>query len=107
MKRVFSLFLVLTLTFLCVAPASAASVPGQYDVVDLLASGVFPEGELVATKSATRYSFTWEVTSSSSLAFVYLNIYSPTVPSSVTLNGVTGTRAVSYTHLTLPTNREV
>lgn len=95
MKRVFSLFLVLTLTFLCVAPASAASVPGQYDVVDLLASGVFPEGELVATKSATRYSFTWDVTSSSSLAFVYLNIYSPTVPSSVTLNGVTGTRVYS------------
>ena len=95
MKRVFSLFLVLTLTFLCVAPASAASVPGQYVVVDLLAPGVFPEGELVATKSATRYSFTWDVTSSSSLAFVYLNIYSPTVPSSVTLNGVTGTRVYS------------
>ncbi len=56
MKRVFSLFLVLTLTFLCVAPASAASVPGQYDVVDLLASGVFPEGDLLHTKSATRYS---------------------------------------------------
>lgn len=95
MKRVFSLLLVLALTFLCAAPASAASVPGQYDVVDLLASGVFPEGELVATKSATRYSFTWDVTSSSSLAFVYLNIYSPTVPSSVTLNGVTGTRVYS------------
>lgn len=95
MKRVFSLLLVLALTFLCAAPASAASIPGQYDVVDLLASGVFPEGELVATKSATRYSFTWDVTSSSSLAFVYLNIYSPTVPSSVTLNGVTGTRVYS------------
>lgn len=95
MKRVFSLLLVLALTFLCAAPASAASIPGQYDVVDLLATGVFPEGELVATKSATRYSFTWDVTSSSSLAFVYLNIYSPTVPSSVTLNGVTGTRVYS------------
>ena len=97
MKRVFSLFLVLTLTFLCVAPASAASVPGQYDVVDLLASGVFPEGELVATKSATRYSFTWDVTASSSMAFVYLNIYAPSVPSSVTLNGITGTRVYSGT----------
>ena len=73
----------------------AASVPGQYDVVDLLASGVFSEGELAVTRSASSYTFTWEVTASSSMAFVYLNIYAPSVPSSVTLNGITGTRVYS------------
>ena len=73
----------------------AASVPGQYDVVDLLASGVFPEGDLSITKSASSYTFTWDVTASSSMAFVYLNIYAPTAPSSVTLNGVSGTRVYS------------
>ena len=97
MKRVFSLLLVLALTFLCAAPASAASIPGQYDVVDLLATGVFPEGDLAITKSASTYSFTWDVTASSSMAFVYLNIYAPSVPSSVTLNGITGTRVYSGT----------
>jgi gas vesicle protein len=96
-KRVFSLLLVLALTFLCAAPASAASIPGQYDVVDLLATGVFPEGDLAITKSASTYSFTWDVTASSSMAFVYLNIYAPSVPSSVTLNGITGTRVYSGT----------
>lgn len=73
----------------------AASVPGQYDVVDLLATGFFPEGDLVVTKSASTYSFTWDVTASSSVAFVYLNIYAPSVPSSVTFNGITGTRVYS------------
>lgn len=73
----------------------AASVPGQYDVVDLLASGFFPEGELVLTKAATSYTFNWDVTSSASLAFVYINVYAPTAPSAVTLNGVTGTRVYS------------
>lgn len=95
MKRVFSFLLVLVLTFLCAAPASAAGIPGQYDVVDLLATGVFPEGELAITKSASSYSFTWDVTASSSMAFVYLNIYAPSVPLSVTFNGITGTRVYS------------
>lgn len=73
----------------------AASVPGQYDVVDLLASGFFPEGELVQTKAATSYTFNWDVTSSASMAYVYINVYAPTAPSGVTLNGVTGTRVYS------------
>ena len=66
-------------------------------MVDLLATGVFPEGDLAITKSASTYSFTWDVTASSSMAFVYLNIYAPSVPSSVTLNGITGTRVYSGT----------
>lgn len=40
--RWLSLLLVISLFAVCVIPASAASVPGQYDVVDLLASGFFP-----------------------------------------------------------------
>lgn len=95
MKRIFSLTLALVLVLTCVVPASAASVPGQYDVVDLLASGFFPEGELVQTKAVTSYTFNWDVTSSASMAYVYINVYAPTAPSGVTLNGVTGTRVYS------------
>lgn len=95
MKRIFSLTLALVLVLTCAVPASAASVPGQYDVVDLLASGFFPEGELAQTKAATSYTFNWDVTSSASMAYVYINVYAPTAPSGVTLNGVTGTRVYS------------
>ena len=63
MKRIFSLTLALVLVLTCVVPASAASVPGQYDVVDLLATGFFPDGELYLLKSASTYTFNWTVTS--------------------------------------------
>lgn len=95
MKRIFSLTLALVLVLTCAVPASAASVPGQYDVVDLLATGFFPDGDLVDTRAATSYTFSWDVTSSSSIAYVYLNVYAPTAPSSVSLNGVSGTRVYS------------
>lgn len=50
MKRIFSLTLALVLVLTCVVPASAASVPGQYDVVDLLATGFFPRWGIVSFK---------------------------------------------------------
>lgn len=93
--RCLSLLLIISLFAVCAIPASAASVPGQYDVVDLLASGFFPDGDLVDTRVATSYTFNWDVTSSSSIAYVYLNVYAPTAPSSVSLNGVFGTRVYS------------
>ena len=93
--RCLSLLLIISLFAVCAIPASAASVPGQYDVVDLLASGFFPDGDLVDTRAATSYTFNWDVTSSSSIAYVYLNVYAPTAPSSVSLNGVSGTRVYS------------
>lgn len=95
MVRYISLLLVVSLAFFCIPSTSATTVPGQYDVIDLLATGSFPNGELVATKASTSYSFTWDVTSSSSVAFVYINIYAPSLPSSVTLNGISGTRVYS------------
>lgn len=71
--------------------ASAATIPGQYDVVDLLESGFFDEDEsTVITASSKTYSFRWDVTSSSSLYYVYVNIYAPERPIGVTLNGKTG-----------------
>lgn len=95
LKHSCALVLVLSLLCCCTVSVAAASVPGQYDVVDLLASGVFPDGELAVTRSASSYTFTWDVTASSSMAFVYLNIYAPSVPSSVTFNGISGTRVYS------------
>ena len=95
MKRIFSLTLALVLVLTCVVPASAASVPGQYDVVDLLATGFFPDGELYLLKSASTYTFNWTVTSGCSFNQVYLNIYSASKPSSVTLNGISGTLSYS------------
>ena len=55
--RCLSLLLIISLFAVCAIPASAASVPGQYDVVDLLASGFFPDGDLVDTRAATSYTF--------------------------------------------------
>lgn len=95
MRYILSVVLVFALIVCSLVPVSAASVPGQYDVVDLLASGFFPEGELAQTKTATSYTFNWDVTSSASMAYVYINVYAPTVPSGVTLNGVTGIRVYS------------
>lgn len=89
--RCLSLILVFSLLCLCTFSVSAASVPGQYDVVDLLSTGFFPNGEPKLTKSASSYSFDWEVTSSCSFNYVYMNIYSQDTPSSVKLNGVSGT----------------
>lgn len=95
-RRFSALLCCFLLVFTVLIPSfHAASIPGQYDVVDLLASGFFPEGELSVTKSASIYSFTWDVTASSSMAFVYLNVYAPSAPSSVTLNGISGTRVYS------------
>lgn len=73
----------------------AASVPGQYDVIDLLATGFFPDGDLSVTKTASLYTFSWEVTAVSSLNYVYINVYSPTAPSSIKLNSVSGTLVYS------------
>ena len=96
MKHLVSFFLVLALALGCFCvSASAASVPGQYDVVDLLATGFFPDGELYLLKSASTYTFDWTVTSSCSFNQVYLNIYSASKPSSVTLNGISGTLSYS------------
>lgn len=83
--RWLSLLLIISLFVACVIPASAASVPGQYDVVDLLASGFFSSTGLSVTSTSTVYNFSWEPTSKSSIYEVYVNIYAPTQPSSVSL----------------------
>ena len=88
MKRIFSITLALVLFLTCTVSVFA-DTPGQYDVVDLLGSGFFADGESTSiTKSALTYTFTWDVTATSSLAYVYVNIYAPSLPGSVTLNGV-------------------
>lgn len=91
MRHILSAVLALVLVICLVGSVSAATSPGQYDVVDLLAAGFFPNGEPVVSKSATLYSFDWEVTTSVSFRYVYLNVYAPSTPSSVTFNGITGT----------------
>ena len=63
--RWLSLLLIISLFAACVIPASAASVPGQYDVVDLLASGFFSSTGLSVTSTSTVYNFSWEPTSKS------------------------------------------
>lgn len=90
-----SLILVVFLLVSCVVPVSAASIPGQYDVVDLLATAFSATDDFQQTKASTLYSFSWDVSVSSSLRFVYMNIYSPTAPSSVSLNGITGSLVYS------------
>lgn len=95
MKRIFCVTLALVLVLTCTVSVFAET-PGQYDVIDLLGSGFFSDGESTSiTKSALTYTFTWDVTATSSLAYVYVNIYAPSLPGSVTLNGVAGTRVYS------------
>lgn len=90
LRRILCIAVSLSLLLSSVGAAHAASMPGQYDVVDLLSSGFFPYGDLVNTGTGLTREFKWTVTSTASFQYVYLNVSADARPAGVTLNGRSG-----------------
>ena len=110
MKRFVCIFLsvVLLVPLLCLSASAESYSPGQYELVDFLDSAFSATDGLKQTKTASSYTFSWEVSVNSSVRYVYLNLYAPAAPSSITFNGISGTlvysgASVYYKHLKLPT----
>lgn len=103
MRRIFTITLALVLVLSCSLGVSAADVPGQYDVVDLLpctayTGNVADAAAPIVTGSRTLYSLGWDTTFSGDLLAVVLTFSAPAQPTSVVCNGVTGTLLSSGTY---------
>lgn len=97
MKRFVCIFLsvVLLVPLLCLSASAESYSPGQYELVDFLDSAFSATDGLKQTKTASSYTFSWEVSVNSSVRYVYLNLYAPAAPSSITFNGISGTLVYS------------